>query len=104
MNIGFLAALLATVFSCAIILVLGLLSLKSSQNLIGDPFFPILELLILLTAPLMVICKVAIHDYASPNTVRLSFQSHSLLTKFQGFQLSNAESIGLIEWYRDETH
>lgn len=50
-----------------ITLVVGLLSLKSSQDPIGDPFFSILELLILLMAPLMVIGMVAVHAYASPD-------------------------------------
>lgn len=51
----------------AITLVLGLLSLKSSQDPIGDPFFSILELLIILIAPLMVISMVAVHAYAAPD-------------------------------------
>jgi hypothetical protein len=50
-----------------ITLVLGLLSLKSSQDPIGDPFFSILELLIVLMAPLMIISMVAVHAYASPD-------------------------------------
>jgi len=52
----------------AVTLVLGFLSLKSPQDLISDPFFSILELLIVVTAPLMVIVMVAVHAYASPET------------------------------------
>jgi len=47
-------------------LALGLLSLKSPQDPIGDPYFSIMELLIVLMAPLMVACMVAVHAYASP--------------------------------------
>lgn len=52
----------------AITLVLGFLSLKSPSDPIGDPYFSILELLIVVTAPLMVIVMVAVHAYASPDT------------------------------------
>lgn len=51
----------------AITLVLGLLSLKSPQDPIGDPFFSILEMLLLIMAPLMVVVMVAVHAYASPD-------------------------------------
>jgi len=54
-------------------LILGLLSLKSPQDQIGDPFFSILELLIIPIAPLMVVCMVAVHAYASPETKAYSF-------------------------------
>lgn len=49
----------------AVSTVLGLLFLKSPQNPIGDPFFTIMELLIILIAPLMVVCLFAVHAYAS---------------------------------------
>lgn len=52
----------------AVTLILGLLSLKSPQDPIGDPFFSILELLILLVAPLLVIVMVAVHAYAHSDT------------------------------------
>lgn len=48
-------------------LVLGLLSLESPQAPIGDPFFTLLELLILAMAPLMVISMIAVHAYAAPS-------------------------------------
>ena len=50
----------------AITTVLGFLSLKSPQDPIGDPFFTIMELLIVLIVPLMVISMVAVHAYAAP--------------------------------------
>lgn len=49
----------------AVTTVLGLLSLKSPDDPIGDPFFTIMELLIVLIAPLMVVSMVAVHAYAS---------------------------------------
>ena len=47
-----------------VILVLGFLSLKSPQDPIGDPFLSILEILIVIMAPLMVVSMVAVHAYA----------------------------------------
>ena len=44
---------------------LGFLSLKSPEDPIGDPFFTIMELLIVLIAPLMVVSMIAVHAYAS---------------------------------------
>jgi len=52
----------------AVTLVLGLLSLKSPMDPIGDPYFSILELLIVVMAPLIVIVMIAVHAYASPET------------------------------------
>jgi hypothetical protein len=48
----------------AVVLVAGLLSLKSPQQPIGDPLFAILEILIILTMPLMVGLMVAVHAWA----------------------------------------
>jgi hypothetical protein len=56
--------------------VLGFRSLKSPDDAItygrlcanGDSFFSIMELLIILIAPLMVVSMVAVHAYAPPNT------------------------------------
>lgn len=47
-------------------LIAGLVSLKSSDDPIADPYFTILELLIVAMAPLLVIVMVAIHGYARP--------------------------------------
>jgi hypothetical protein len=55
-------ALLCPVY--AIALVGGLLSLPTPQDPIGDPFFSVLEILILLLAPLMVVLAAAIHAWA----------------------------------------
>src|SRR4029450_8817089 len=48
----------------AVTTILGLLSLKSPQDPIGDPYFTIMELLIILLAPLLVVTMVAVHAYA----------------------------------------
>jgi hypothetical protein len=55
-------ALLCPVY--AIALIGGLLSLPTPQDPIGDPFFSVLEILILLLAPLMVVLAAAIHAWA----------------------------------------
>jgi uncharacterized membrane protein len=57
----------------AVTTVLGFLSLKSPQDPIGDPYFSIMELLIVLMAPLMVVVMVAVHAYASPEVKAYSF-------------------------------
>lgn len=57
----------------AVTTVLGFLSLKSPQDPIGDPFFSIMELLILAIAPLMVVSMVAVHAYAPPEAKAYSF-------------------------------
>ncbi len=51
----------------AIITILGLLSLKSSQDSIGNPYFTIMEILSILISLCMAISMVAVHYYASPN-------------------------------------
>ena len=49
----------------AIVTALGFLSLDEPGETIKDPFFTIMELLILLIAPLMAFSMVAVHYYAS---------------------------------------
>jgi hypothetical protein len=56
---------LGTVY--AVTTILGFRSLKSPDDAIGDPFFSIMELLIILMAPLMVVSMVAVHAYAPPD-------------------------------------
>jgi len=46
--------------------ILGILSLKSPQDPISDPFFTIMELIILLIMPFLLICMTVIHMYAKP--------------------------------------
>jgi hypothetical protein len=51
----------------AITTILGFRSLQSPDDSIGDPFFFVMELLIILIAPLMVVSMVGVHAYAPPN-------------------------------------
>ena len=50
----------------AIVTTLGLLSLKSPLDTIGDPYFTIMEILSILISLLMAISMVAVHYYTSP--------------------------------------
>lgn len=60
------STLLITVYAAT--LVAGLLSLRSPQDPIGDPWFSILEILIILTMPLMVALMVAVQAWAPAET------------------------------------
>jgi len=66
-----------TVFSLvviyAVVLILGFLSLKSPQDQIGDPYFTLMELLIILMMPFMVMSMIAVHAYATPDAKVFSF-------------------------------
>lgn len=62
-RIAWLVASLITIY--LITLILGMLSLDSPQEQIGNPYFTILELLIIILAPLMVIALAVVHIYAS---------------------------------------
>ena len=55
-----------------IVTTIGLLSLKSQLDPIGDPWFTLMEIIILLMAPLMVLLMIAINAYAAPNDKALS--------------------------------
>ena len=53
----------------------GLLSLKSSQDAIGNPYFRIMEILSITIALLMTISIVAVHYYAAPGDKVFSLTS-----------------------------
>lgn len=72
----------------ALTLLLGLLSLKSPQDPIGNPYFSIMELLIVLIAPLMVISMVAIHLYASPEDKAYSLTALAFMILLAGLTSS----------------
>jgi hypothetical protein len=57
----------------AVTTALGFLSLKSPQDQIGDPYFTVMELLIIVTAPLMIMAMVAVHAYSPPEAKAYSF-------------------------------
>jgi hypothetical protein len=69
-------------------LVLGLLSLKSSQDAIADPFFSTMELLIVLMAPLMVISMAAVHTYAAPDVKAYSLTALAFMILLAGITSS----------------
>ena len=58
---GFLVALLSVAY--ALVLVLGLATLPTPAHPIQDPWFTLMELLILAIAPAMVVFVVALHDH-----------------------------------------
>jgi hypothetical protein len=51
---------------------LGLLSLQSPDEPIGDPYFTIMELLIVIIAPLLVIIMITVHAYAPAESKMVS--------------------------------
>ena len=72
--IGKVAALSLLVLGIiyAIVLILGLLSLETKMDPIGNPYVSIMEIIIILMAPLMVVLMVEVHAYASGNAKTLS--------------------------------
>jgi hypothetical protein len=67
-RLGLLSGVGVVLLSAAygVTLAAGLSALRSPQQPIGDPFFPILEILILLSAPLMVAVMAAVHAWTPP--------------------------------------
>jgi len=66
-RLGRVAALTVVMLTViyAITTILGFLSLKSPQDQIGDPYFSLMELLILLLVPPLIISMLAVHAYAT---------------------------------------
>ena len=69
------AATVVLLVAYAVTLVVGLASLESPQQPIGDPMFTILEVLIILTMPAMVALMVAVHAWAPTRTKTLTLTS-----------------------------
>lgn len=65
-------------------LTLGLLSLKSPLDPIGEPYFTIMELLIVLMAPCMLVSMVVVHYYASPKSRVYSLAALSFMVLVTG--------------------
>jgi hypothetical protein len=72
----------------AVTLVLGLLSLQSPADPIGDPYFSLLELIIIVMAPLMVMVMVAVHAYASPGARAYSLPALAFMVIMAGITSS----------------
>ncbi len=67
-RIGFVSAILVAVLLLvyAVTLAAGFASLDSQDEQIGDPYFTLLEILIILMMPPMVTLMVAVHSWAPP--------------------------------------
>lgn len=72
----------------AITLAAGLLTLPSPQEPIGDPYFPILEILILLVAPVMVAVMVAVHAWSPPDSKTFSLLALVFMVLMTGLSCS----------------
>ena len=68
----------------AVTMVLGFVSLQSPDDPIGDPYFTIMELLIILIVPLMVLCMVSVHAYAPPGARAYSLAALGFMALMAG--------------------
>jgi hypothetical protein len=69
------AATVILLVAYVVTLAVGLASLKSPQQPIGDPMFTILEILIIVMMPAMVALMVAVHAWAPPHAKTLTLTS-----------------------------
>lgn len=72
----------------AVILAVGLLSLRSPQEPIADPLFSILELLIVVLAPLMVVVTAVVHAWAAPGQKTFSLLALVFMSLLAGLTCS----------------
>lgn len=72
----------------AVTTILGLLSLQSPQDPIGDPYFTMMEILIILMMPLMVVSMVAVHAYASSEVKAYSLSALAFMVVVAGITCS----------------
>lgn len=72
----------------ALTLAVGLLTLPSPDQPIGDPLFTILEILIILIAPVMVALMVAVHAWAAPETKTFSLMALVFMVLVAGLTCS----------------
>jgi hypothetical protein len=89
-RLGMLSAVGVVVLGAAyaVTLAAGLSSLQSPQLPIGDPFFPILEILIILSAPLMVAVMVSVHAWAPPDAKAYSLAALVFMSLLAGVTCS----------------
>jgi hypothetical protein len=66
----------------------GLLSLQSPDQPVGDPFFPVLEILIILSAPLMVAVMVSVHAWTPPEARTYSLAALVFMSLLAGVTCS----------------
>src|SRR4028118_559963 len=76
-SFGILSAVATVILlvAYAVTLAVGLLSLESPQQPIGDPMFTILEVLIIIMMPAMVALMVVVHAWAPMHAKTLSLTS-----------------------------
>jgi hypothetical protein len=72
----------------AVALVAGLVSLRSPQQPIGDPFFAVLEIAIVLMMPLMVALMVAVHAWAPADGKVYSLTALVFMSLLAGLTMS----------------
>jgi hypothetical protein len=77
-------ATVVLVIAYAVTLAVGLLSLESPRQPIGDPMFTILEVLIIVMMPAMVALMVAVHAWAPPHAKTLSLASLVFMSLLAG--------------------
>ena len=68
----------------AVTTLLGFLSLESSDDPIGDPYFTLMELLIIIIMPPMVVSMVVVHAYAAPEAKAYSLTALALMILLAG--------------------
>ena len=78
------AATVILVLAYAVTLTVGLVSLESPQEPIGDPMFTILEVLIIVMMPAMVALMVAVHAWAPLRAKALTLTSLVFMTLLAG--------------------
>jgi hypothetical protein len=69
-------------------MILGFVSLQSPDDPIGDPYFTIMELLIILIVPLMVLCMVAVYAYSPPEARAYSLAALVFMALMAGISSS----------------
>jgi hypothetical protein len=85
-SLGILSAAATVILGVAyaVTLAVGLASLKSAQEPIGDPMFTILEVLIILMMPAMVALMVAVHAWAPIQAKALSLTAVVFMSLLAG--------------------
>jgi len=85
-SLGILSAAATVILGVAyaVTLAVGLASLKSAQEPIGDPMFTILEVLIILMMPAMVALMVAVHAWAPMQAKALSLTAVVFMSLLAG--------------------
>jgi hypothetical protein len=82
------AATVVLLVAYAVTLAIGLASLESPQQPIGDPMFTILEVLIITMMPAMVALMVAVHAWAPMHAKALSLTSLVFMGLLAGVTMS----------------